>query len=619
MPFNSNWIKYLCETKVVPENNPKKIKERNKSWIFFIASLISVTIKMIALKTILTSSTRQTHAFSFKGLTNTLGLFHRHNSNFCTNQNNKKIFLTPDTHVKHVSRAVRLFSKISSENEPSEKKEPNKPKSKKIKLNPNWKEEYDSDSLIAAFEKMAKRDGFDESTAIYADHDTFEDDFEDDDYDDLGFGNDDTGEGGGESMADRIAAAKRDDDFGSSSKRSKQNDEKMKRKQLKEYGYRWGDRDFYGPDDETSRKEDMEELFSLVTDARTCPACGTDFQCKDEEKPGFLPPEKYDIQMKLSKIEEMQKLQEKADSAEWSPEDEIEWLLQTSTNNEDELEEVGDPHSSSGINIRAVAEQLDLDIDSLSKKKIICKRCHRLQNFGEVEKTLRPGYTEEPLLSQEAFRQLLLPLREKQSVIIALVDLFDFSGSVLPELDAIAGDNPVILAANKADLLPSKMGQTRAENWVRRELEYMGVQSIANIGGAVRSISCKTGFGVSSMLDKARQLADEMDCDIYVVGAANAGKSTLINHILEKNEERILASRRGRGLDLPKKRAGNKNSKKGQITTSPLPGTTLKFIKVDLGGKEVKRSLYDTPGLLVPGTLTQLLTPAELKMVVPKK
>jgi ribosome biogenesis GTPase A len=194
-------------------------------------------------------------------------------------------------------------------------------------------------------------------------------------------------------------------------------------------------------------------------------------------------------------------------------------------------------------------------------------------------------------------------------VIVALVDLFDFSGSVLPELDAIAGDNPVIVAANKADLLPSKMGQTRAESWVRRELEYLGVKSIANVGGAVRLVSCKTGFGIDQMLGKARSIAEDMDCDIYVVGAANAGKSTLINYILEKNAVRNNEQR-------VKKRAGNANKSKGAVTASPLPGTTLEFIKIDMGQG---LDLYDTPGLLIPGTLTQRLTPAELKMVVPKR
>ena len=201
---------------------------------------------------------------------------------------------------------------------------------------------------------------------------------------------------------------------------------------------------------------------------------------------------------------------------------------------------------------------------------------------------------------------MLKPISEQPAVIIALVDLFDFGGSVLRELDGIAGDNPVILAANKVDLLPSNMGKQRAENWVRRELEYMGVKSLANIGGAVRLISCKTGAGVRDMIEKARKIADDMDCDVYVVGAANAGKSTLINHILAHDSNKRIG----------KIRAGNRNAFKGALTTSPLPGTTLKFIKVDLGDG---KSLYDTPGLLVPGTVTQLLTPEELKIVCPKK
>ena len=188
--------------------------------------------------------------------------------------------------------------------------------------------------------------------------------------------------------------------------------------------------------------------------------------------------------------------------------------------------------------------------------------------------------------------------------------MFDFAGSVLSELDNIAGDNPVILAANKADLLPSKMGKQRAENWVRRELEYLGVRSLANVGGAVRLISCKTGAGVGAMLEKARALAEEIDCDIYVVGAANAGKSTLMNYVLDRS------SRYRRKETIQKRRAGNANARKGALTTSPLPGTTLKFIKVELNGG---RSLYDTPGLLVPGTITQILTAEELKIVVPNK
>lgn len=523
-----------------------------------------------------------------------------------------------------------------------------KPKSKKIKVKEITQDNIDK--LAAAFDEMAKKEGFDSSTAIHADDETFEDLFEEEDFldgddDDLlledegdsekldlddilnsnNFNLDDFEEheqrpsqraprsppqeeefdddfldfGGGDDddMDARIAAAQRDmvsgrvsvpeelDSFASDASDV----------DLRELGFQRELNPF--GDDESPRREQ----FKLISDAMTCPACGSDFQSRNEHIPGYLPPEKFEIQTKLSKIEDLQQLKAKAEGDEWSPEDEVEFLLQAAGGGPaDELDELAE------LDVDALANELGLDLVELAKKKTICKRCHGLQNFGKVEENLRPGWTDEPTMSQQQFRDLLKPISEKTAVIIALVDLFDFSGSVLRELDGIAGENPVILAANKMDLMPDKMGKQRAENWVRRELEYMGVKSLANVGGAVRLVSCKTGAGVFEMLDKARRLADEMDCDVYVVGGANAGKSTLINHILGRNDDKPAG----------KVRAGNRNAMKGALTTSPLPGTTLKFIKVDLGDG---RSMYDTPGLLVPGTITQLLTPEELKVVCPKK
>ena len=486
-----------------------------------------------------------------------------------------------------------------------------KPKSKKFKLaDPK---NVKLNALTAAFDQMAKKEGFDASTAFYADDSTFEDEFDDidfeigddvdnddnDDDDFLDFGGGDDGESMDMDMDKRIAAARQDMDLGRVSVPDNLEafSKEVTTDDLKKLGFQQESNPF--GNDETPRKE----TFVLISEAMKCSACGSGFQSNNEFKPGYLPPQKFETQVKLSKIEDAQDLQQKAESDHWSPDDEVEWLLKSggAFTSEDDDE----------IDIDEMADEMGLDLVQLTQKKVICKRCHGLQNFGEAPELLRPGWTEEPALSQKKFRDLLLPLREKPAVILALVDIFDFSGSILPELDAIAGDNPVIVAANKADLLSSKMGTTRAESWVRRELEYLGVESIANVGGAVRLVSCKTGFGISNMLSKVRKIAYEMECDIYVVGAANAGKSSLINHILEKSEVRSK-NPNPRG----KKRAGNANQKKGAVTASPLPGTTLEFIKIDMGDG---LSLYDTPGLLVPGTLTQRLTPAELKMVVPKK
>ena len=511
---------------------------------------------------------------------------------------------------------TRLASSSSEGNESSKKK-----KKKKAKV----EYDFDEESLAAAFASLGPIDGsykvsdkemaelrrLDEIELARLNDPTNLDDFEsddddfaiefiDDDEDFVGFDFDDAST----SMADRMAAARRDASSGRISVPDELDDfaRDASFDDLEAIGFKREENPFGR--DETPRNP----LYSLEMKPMECPACGSYFQSRDVSKPGFLPPEKHKYQMKLAKqIAEQKKsdsLKENGEE-EWSVDDEIEWLLQNAdveSNEETEVQEKEEPDQLT------MADQIDL---LQPKKQTICQRCHNLQNFGDIDASLRPGWTDEPLLSQESFRELLKPIREKDAIIIALVDLFDFSGSILPELDSIAGKNPVILAANKADLLPTKMGQLRVENWVRRELEYMGIKSLANIGGAVRLVSCKTGFGISQMLRKVQDLADERDCDVYIVGAANAGKSTLLNRMLQSAEDNNESDKPRR-----KKRAGNANSNKGLVTTSPLPGTTLKFIKVKLGNG---RKMYDTPGLLVPGTLTSRLTPAELKMVVPKK
>jgi len=559
-------------------------------------------------------------------------------------------------------------------------------KKQKIQINDN-DEDFDLDALTAAFDKMAKKEGFDGSTALYADDASFEEEFtyeegkttlgedmdldgdleldlddddeddhdDDDDDDFLDFGtddDDDTDTRLTDDMDARIQAAQRDQDSGGRiapppKLRTITSDDMANLGfgiEKKTRSYRPRDRNFPNSDP-SSQPPPSQPTCTLMNDAMVCSACGSDFQGSDDLKPGFLPKEKYDIQKNLGKLEEVIRLQEKVDQlegeggGEWSTEDEIEWLLKSTTTVEE-----GGENLSSKVDIEAMAVELgldprllsttsstitndELDMDTPPPKKPICKRCHTLQYSSTLPAPLRPSpTTTEPSLTQSHFRSLLLPLSSKPCVLIALVDLFDFTGSVLPELDAIAGpDNPVVVAANKADLLPSNMGQQRVENWVRRELEFLGVESLANVGGSVRLVSCKTGFGVEGMLEKARGIAGDMGCDVYVVGAANAGKSTLINYILEKGGGGGVGNKgKEKGK---KKRPGNANQKKSAVTTSPLPGTTLKFIKVEFGnggsggrgsGKD-EVSLYDTPGLLIPGTITQMLTPEELKMVVPKK
>ena len=63
--------------------------------------------------------------------------------------------------------------------------------------------------------------------------------------------------------------------------------------------------------------------------------------------------------------------------------------------------------------------------------------------------------------------------------------------------------------------------------------------------------------------------------DAYVVGAANAGKSSFINYCLKKAP-----------------------GKEGALTTSHLPGTTLGVVRVSVMAGQY--ALFDTPGIIMP-------------------
>ena len=93
---------------------------------------------------------------------------------------------------------------------------------------------------------------------------------------------------------------------------------------------------------------------------------------------------------------------------------------------------------------------------------------------------------------------------------------------------------------------------------------------------------------------------------IHVMGAANVGKSSFINRLLESAHK----------SKTNKKSIPSKEKSVAKATVSNLPGTTLDFLKIQLPNGIV---MIDTPGLLQKGQLTSKLNAAELKQVIPTK
>ena len=87
----------------------------------------------------------------------------------------------------------------------------------------------------------------------------------------------------------------------------------------------------------------------------------------------------------------------------------------------------------------------------------------------------------------------------------------------------------VLLVANKVDLLPTQCTRTRVTSFARRRAKALGLQRASG----VHLVSAHTGMGTTVLAEQLEQLLDEGK-EAWVVGAQNAGKSSLINRLSQK-------------------------------------------------------------------------------------
>ena len=272
-------------------------------------------------------------------------------------------------------------------------------------------------------------------------------------------------------------------------------------------------------------------------------------------------------------------------------------------------------------------DQVEKNVDttvSIDDPVCICQRCFRLQQYGKVEESLRPGWSDHELLTPERFQSLLAVIKDSKAVVLCIIDIFDLKGSLLANLKSIAGSNPIVIAANKVDLLPTDASIGRLTNWIHAEVkDYCGLLSprdshensksrekVIDEAGILRRsnvhlVSCQSGYGIESLMRSITGMAADHGSIIYVMGAANVGKSSFIN--------RLLDTTYNSGGQKGKK---PKRSNVPQATVSNLPGTTLDFLKIRLPNG---LTMIDTPGLINKGQLTAKLTTDELKQVIPRK
>ncbi|XP_073139503.1 putative nitric oxide synthase [Henckelia pumila] len=220
-------------------------------------------------------------------------------------------------------------------------------------------------------------------------------------------------------------------------------------------------------------------------------------------------------------------------------------------------------------------ETYDLKKKHRQLRTVICGRC-RLLSHGHMITAVggNGGYAGgKQFITAEELREKLSHLRLEKALIVKLVDVVDFNGSFLNRIRDIAGANPIILVVTKVDLLPKGTDLNCVGDWVVEATMKKKLNVIS-----VHLTSSKSLVGITGVVSEIQK--EKKGRNVYILGAANVGKSAFINALLKimsYNDPVAAAAQRYKPIQ------------------SAVPGTTLGPIQIDafLGGGK----LYDTPGV----------------------
>jgi hypothetical protein len=241
------------------------------------------------------------------------------------------------------------------------------------------------------------------------------------------------------------------------------------------------------------------------------------------------------------------------------------------------------PHATSCAGCGAKLQTEDaarpgyLPESALNREPAVCQRCFRIKHYNEVTSVA---------VDHDDFLRLLTGIGQTKCLVVHIVDIFDFEGSLISGLQRFIGANPVVLAVNKMDLLPKNVNWNKILNWVQAQTKRAGLKA-----ADIVLCSAKGNIGFDRLVETIGR--HRSGRDVYVVGATNVGKSTMINRLIQDYSD----------LDA-------------ELTTSRYPGTTLDAIRIPLDdGKHI----VDTPGIVYPYRLTEIAPRRSLQTILPDK
>ena len=258
---------------------------------------------------------------------------------------------------------------------------------------------------------------------------------------------------------------------------------------------------------------------------------------------------------------------------------------------------------------RVFRDEEDEDFSEIDEilSSLVCERCYSLKHYGKIKSASAEAFLPDFDVAASV-GEAIRSRQFRRAILLVVVDLADFDGS-LPRLtiqkmvqEYLDKNFAFVVVANKADLLPKQATRIRLEQWVRRRIAQGGLPKPQS----VHIVSSHSGAGIKTLLvDLQKSLGgggahgrSTQAGDVWVVGAQNAGKSSLINAM---------------------KKAAGIHRDSQEVTAAPMPGTTLGVVPVTGGLVPKGCEMLDTPGVRHEYQITSQLGLEEVRMLLPRR
>ena len=139
---------------------------------------------------------------------------------------------------------------------------------------------------------------------------------------------------------------------------------------------------------------------------------------------------------------------------------------------------------------------------ALNNDKVLCKRCFRLKNYHELQKTN---------LTSDDFLNILQEIGNHDCLVVYLIDLFDYNGSLINGLPRHLNNNDILVVGNKRDILPKSLKDIKIIHWLRRQLKETGIKPV----DVILSSGVKN-YNLDLLINKINEYRHRRD--VYIVG-----------------------------------------------------------------------------------------------------